>query len=320
MARNIERGNPKAYRAATLVAIGCLLALAPPGAAAAAPSPRFFFSGDGAIELRDGHGDRRLAVRYRDRTGHYDPEALAQIQRFFRSRRDGAVGDVSLRLIELIDFVEDRYHPSRVTLISGYRSPEYNENLRERGVRAARASLHTEGLAADLHFTGVNLRRLWLTLRDLRVGGVGLYEREGFLHLDTGRARFWEPQTSRVEEDLSADNARLFARTDFDRYEELAGAVVRLHSLTALPIRIARRARVGAEAVAIEPMWDGVSIADDCYVIARAADRYQFRVTSGSLPAGGPMPIVLTTCAPRVGKTPAEIESNAVERIPRSRD
>src|SRR5262249_52660761 len=153
-------------------------------------------SGDGELVLRDAHSDERLAVRYRDDDGRYDPEALARIDRFFRSRSDGAVGSMSLRLIEMIDFVDDRYHPAQLSLISGYRSPEYNQALRDRGARAARASLHTEGLAADLAPSGLDLPRLWKQLRDLEIGGVGLYRKDGFIHLDTGRPRFWEPATS----------------------------------------------------------------------------------------------------------------------------
>src|SRR5262249_27499355 len=141
-----------------------------------------------------------------------------------RSRSDGKSTAISLRLIELIDFVEDRYRPSRLTLVSGYRSPALNQALRAGGRRVAEASLHTEGLAVDLQPGGVDLPRLWRELRELDAGGVGLYEADGFLHLDSGPPRFWEAATSGVEKNRSADNARLFARTDFDRYTDLAGA------------------------------------------------------------------------------------------------
>ena len=130
---------------------------------------------------------------------------------------------MSLRLIELLDYVEDRYHPKRLTLVSGYRSPEFNRALRANGRRVAQASLHTEGMAADVQPAGLKLRPLWNALRAEQLGGVGLYAGEGFLHLDTGRARFWEAATSGVDQNLAKENARLFARTDFDRYANARG-------------------------------------------------------------------------------------------------
>src|SRR5258708_21250401 len=100
------------------------------------------------------------------------------------------------------------------------------------------------GGAADVEGGGINRGRLWLELRALHPGGVGLYQADGFIHRDTGPPRFWEAATSGVEKNLSADNARLFARTDFDRYGDLRGAIIRLHAVTALPIGIRRTARI----------------------------------------------------------------------------
>jgi hypothetical protein len=81
----------------------------------------------------------------------------------------------------------------------------------------AQASLHTEAMAADIMFVGLDMARLWQQLRRLGTGGVGYYRQNKFLHVDTGPPRFWEAATSRVQENLSADNARVFLRTDFDK-------------------------------------------------------------------------------------------------------
>lgn len=279
------------------------------------PRGRFFFSGDGALELDNAHFNERLTVRYRDADGRYDPDALRQIDRFFRSRSDGASAPVSLRLIELIDFVQDRYQPRRLTLVSGYRSPTLNATLRSAGRRVAQSSLHTEGLAADLQPAGVDLRRLWLQLRELQLGGVGLYEQDGFVHLDAGQPRFWEAATSGVEKNVSADNARVFARTDFDRYTDLAGAVIRLHAVTALPIRIQRTARIGDRQLTIAPVAENIAVERDCYVLREPAERYAFTVTSAASPPLQRAPLRLRTCTPRIGATPKEILTNPVERL-----
>src|SRR5262249_45842961 len=147
---------------------------------------------------------------------------------------------VSLRLVELIDFVEDRWQPKSIHLISGYRSGEYNAALIAHGGKQARTSMHTEGLAADLRFAGLDQRQLWLALRELECCGTGYYKTNGFLHLDVGKPRFWEEGTSRVGENLSRGNARVIARTEYDRYASLDGAAIRLHAVTLRPLRIAR--------------------------------------------------------------------------------
>jgi uncharacterized protein YcbK (DUF882 family) len=298
-----------------LLALIAQCALAPPAAGDDAAAPRFFFSGDGAIDLYNAHFDEHLTVRYRDVDGHYDPAALVLIERFFRSRSDGKSGPLSLRLVELIDFVQDRYRPSRLTLVSGYRSPELNRSLRSAGHRVAQASLHTEGLAADLHPDGIDLHSLWLELRTQAVGGVGLYQTEGFIHIDTGVPRFWEASTSGVEKNLSAGNARVFARTDFDRYADLDGALVRLHAVTALPLRVARTARIGDRELSLAPAGGGIAADGDCFVISEPAERYEFRVATALSPPAQRLPIRLHTCAPRIGATPREIVTNPVEAL-----
>lgn len=309
------RLRPRACRRPWHAPALALAMLASASACLGEPS-RFFFSGDGTIELHHAHFEERIALQYRDQAGRYDPTAVARIQHFFRSRENGSVGEVSLRLIELLDFVEDRFAPKRMVLVSGYRSPELNERLRQGGARTAKASLHTQGIAADVQPVGLDLRQLWTSLRELQVGGVGLYAEDGFLHIDTGRPRFWEPQTSRIDENLSDGNARLFARTDFDRYEDVEGAVLSLHGITSLPLRIAPGARLGEGSLSIEPLTDGVGVENGCYVIHDAAASYRFRVVDGvPLPRRGRADIRLKTCPPRIERTPAEIVSNAVERI-----
>jgi uncharacterized protein YcbK (DUF882 family) len=294
-------------------AVLCVLLLAGPTLAA---ESRFYFSGDGQLTLHHAHfAGEVLEVRYRRADGSYDPEALARIARFFRSRTDGRQGAVSLRLVELLDYVEDTYKPKRLTLVSGYRSPEFNQALRAGGRRVAQASLHTEGMAADVQPAGLKLRPLWNTLRAAQLGGVGLYAGEGFLHLDTGKARFWEAATSGVDQNPAKENARLFARTDFDRYATLDGALIRLHSVTALPIRIARTARVGAATVELTSPDAGVRADGDCWVFDEPADSYALSVTTPLPPPLTRAPIRLATCAPRIGATPAEVLTNPVERV-----
>ena len=286
----------------------------------AAP-PRFFFAGDGHLRLRHAHFDSTLDVRYRRADGSYDPQALAQIRHFFRSREDGREAPIALRLIELLAYVQDHFHPRQMTLLSGYRSPEFNADLRASGGAAAQTSLHTQAMAADVAFTGIDLRQLWKQLRTLQTGGVGYYRSGKFLHIDAGPPRFWEETTSRVGENLSAGNARVFARTDFDRYPQLDGALATLHSVTAFPLLIAPEAQVvdahGVTHVTIAPINGAAQNTDGCLAITTPAEAYEFRVisTAQALPAVATTRarVVFRTCEPRIEKTPAEIESNPIE-------
>jgi len=312
-------------RAGCLLAQPCLLFLtvvlfsAAADAAAPSPIPRFFFAGNGRLVLRHGHFDSTLDVRYRRADGSYDPAALARINHFFRSRTDGREARVSLRLIELLAYVQSQYRPRQMILLSGFRSVELNSELRDAGQAVALASLHTQAMAADVMFTGIDMKRLWRQLRELHTGGVGYYRKSKFVHLDTGPPRFWEETTSRVSENLAADNARVFARTDFDRYERLEGAVCSLHSVTAFPLLIAPHAKLaqpsGTTDVALQPVSDGIAVQEGCFAIRTPAQAYEFRVMgAAAAPSEAARAhIVLASCEPRVGKTPAEIESNPIE-------
>jgi uncharacterized protein YcbK (DUF882 family) len=284
-------------------------------AAPALAQPRFYFAGDGRLRMSNAHFAETLDVRFRDASGRYDEAALAEIRRFFRSRTDGRGGPMSLRLIELLDWFEDHYQPRRLILVSGYRSPEFNQALRAAGRRVAQASMHSEGMAADVQPVGLDLRRLWRALRRAGSGGVGLYQGEGFLHLDTGQPRFWEATTSKVDQNLARENARLFARTDFDRYDVLDGAVITLHSATALPIAIHRQARLGGEVLAVAPRHDRVRADGDCWLFTEPAERYELVVNAPLLRPADRQPIVLETCPPRIGATPARVFTNPVSRL-----
>jgi uncharacterized protein YcbK (DUF882 family) len=76
-------------------------------------------------------------------------------------------------------------------VISGYRSPAYNERLRQEGRGVAKRSLHLEGKAIDVRVPGVKLNSLRRAALSLQYGGVGYYPRTEFVHLDSGQFRTW---------------------------------------------------------------------------------------------------------------------------------
>jgi len=123
----------------------------------------------------------------------YRPQALGALNHFLRDHYTGEVGAIDPGVFELLYRVQREFGGTRTfEVISGYRCPATNGRLREtRGGGVARHSLHMEGRAIDVRLPGVSLADLRDAAQSLRVGGVGFYPREQFVHLDTGRVRSW---------------------------------------------------------------------------------------------------------------------------------
>jgi uncharacterized protein YcbK (DUF882 family) len=109
--------------------------------------------------------------------------------------RDFRTGDVIEMDRELFHFLHELQRSVGVDgefeVISGYRSPATNQRLREAGRGVAKASLHTQGKAVDIRLPGCGLSTLRDAARALELGGVGYYPKSDFIHIDTGRVRFW---------------------------------------------------------------------------------------------------------------------------------
>lgn len=201
---------------------------------------RYFLAGDGTISLQSSKTGASAVVRYREKDGSYDPKAVRRVGQIFGVPRNASEG-ISLRLISLLDALQDHFRAGLVRIVSGYRSPEYNAGLRRKGKLAARTSLHIEGMAADIEMPGVDARRLWEYTRGLDCCGAGYYHGKG-IHIDTGPPRFWDETSSGVEKDLGGHNKLILLRTGQDIY--LPGEVVRLilARITDYPIGVARTA------------------------------------------------------------------------------
>ncbi|MBT3181538.1 MAG: YcbK family protein [Deltaproteobacteria bacterium] len=151
----------------------------------------FRFTGDGKINLIDTHTFERLVIVYRDKDGFYDDLTLRAVNHTLRCHGKSEKYPISLKLIELIDHLQDNFGVEEVQVISGYRSPEYNAALTRRSGRVAHNSLHMRGLAMDIRMPGVDKHKLGQYARSLRTGGVGVYGGSGFVHVDVGPVRSW---------------------------------------------------------------------------------------------------------------------------------
>jgi uncharacterized protein YcbK (DUF882 family) len=160
------------------------LATARGGAAASNASRR--------IALANLHTAERLDVEY-FRDGSYLPDALSAIEALLRDFRTGERHAIDPNLMDyLVQVAHTLAVDPAFSVISGYRSPATNAQLREKSAGVAQRSLHMEGRAIDVRMAGIDCAILAAHAQDLRRGGVGYYRASDFVHLDTGAFRIWK--------------------------------------------------------------------------------------------------------------------------------
>jgi uncharacterized protein YcbK (DUF882 family) len=143
------------------------------------------------VALKNLHTPESLDVEF-FRGDAYVPEALAAVQILLRDYRNGEQHAIHPPLLDyLYDVAVHAGVDPVFSVISGYRSPQTNELLRERSSGVARRSLHLEGRAIDVRLAGVDCADLARSALALGRGGVGYYRKSDFAHLDTGTFRTW---------------------------------------------------------------------------------------------------------------------------------
>lgn len=149
-------------------------------------------SGIRQISLDNLHTNEKITLAYANGEA-YIPAAMQRLNHFLRDHYSGAVGQMDPSLFDLVNKVRASLNTNvPVEVISGYRDPHTNERLRlTRGGGVAKRSLHMVGQAMDLRLKGVPLDELRDAAKELALGGVGYYPKDGFVHVDTGRVRSW---------------------------------------------------------------------------------------------------------------------------------
>jgi len=123
-------------------------------------------------------------------SSRYDYEAIEKINRLLRCHYTNEVKAIDVRVLDLLSDIKDRIAPDKqLNIISGYRSPEYNEYLTSLGRHVARNSMHLRGLAVDFAIDGIGTHAIGTVARSFASGGVGSYPE--FVHIDVGRVRYW---------------------------------------------------------------------------------------------------------------------------------
>lgn len=144
------------------------------------------------LRLFHTHTNESLDVIYR-RGDHYVPAALQQLDYFLRDHRTGTVHHFDPRLFDLLNTLDAAVGrpQGQIDVVCGYRTPWSNNFLRSRSRAVARHSLHMQAEAIDIRIPGVETADLRDAALGLKLGGVGYYSREQFVHVDVGRVRRW---------------------------------------------------------------------------------------------------------------------------------
>ena len=148
-------------------------------------------SGFRSLAFRHLHTGESLSTEYLQ-AGEYVPDALEAIDHVLRDHYNDAVHPIDPDLLDILhEVVRETGTSSPFQVISGYRSPETNDMLRQRGGGVARNSMHLQGKAIDIRLDDVDSADLRDVGLALGRGGVGYYRKSDFVHLDTGRVRRW---------------------------------------------------------------------------------------------------------------------------------
>jgi uncharacterized protein YcbK (DUF882 family) len=143
--------------------------------------------GNGRLTVTRKDTGEKITINYRMKDGGYDLAELAKFNHITRCSLTGAEKTMAIKLVELLDAVEDHFGKKGILLMSGFRSLKLNRLV----PGAAEHSLHMLGWAADIRIPGYSSTAVKKYALKLGVGGVGYYPSMGFTHLDVGKVRYW---------------------------------------------------------------------------------------------------------------------------------
>ncbi len=182
----VNMGYRKRYAQAIVVAAICFLIILPMHSRAAGGTDE-----ERKLTFFNTHTYERLTVIYK-KGGHYIPKALEKVSVILRDHRTGEIHPIDPELMDyLYDLLTKVGNHGEVHIISGYRSPKTNVQLRQRSKRVAACSLHMQGKALDFRLPGTDTTVLRDKALAMKRGGVGYYKKLDFIQIDTGRVRFW---------------------------------------------------------------------------------------------------------------------------------
>lgn len=171
---------------------------------------------DGQIRLYNYHDDQFLEIQYLDFKGKWLETAYDKLNSFLSSRDTHQIFPIERRLIELLDHLQDHFEADTLEIISGYRSPAFNQSLKEAGRDVSENSYHVKGMACDIHIDEIRESTLRDYLISLKLGGVGYYGNLLMVHVDFGPVRTWQGGTfsENTEIGIFNEHSEVKIRTD----------------------------------------------------------------------------------------------------------
>ncbi|PLY05412.1 MAG: Twin-arginine translocation pathway signal [Desulfuromonas sp.] len=125
--------------------------------------------------------------------GVYVSDGLTEIDYLLRDHRSNQIVEIDHNLLDTLYLLSRKLECQEpLHIISGYRSPTTNAELRRNSDGVAKRSLHMQGRAIDIRLPSCDLTHLHQTALNLKRGGVGYYPDSQFVHLDSGRFRTWQ--------------------------------------------------------------------------------------------------------------------------------
>jgi len=109
-------------------------------------------------------------------------------------RITGEAVPIAPRLLDVLRALAKKRGFVRIELVSGYRSPKLNEQLRKKERRVASHSQHSLGHALDFRVEGMTPKEMRKEVEALGwKGGIGQYDKaqDRFIHVDVGPDRRW---------------------------------------------------------------------------------------------------------------------------------
>lgn len=259
----------------TLILIACLLLPQGANSSPSQPNGRFFYEGNGSFTISNQHTGKKATVQYRNTDGTYNRQAMDQLNLIFGVPAKSLQEDVSLRLIAMLDYLEDRYSKGQtIQLFSGYRSPKYNENLRKQGRLAGKTSYHLYAMATDVIFPGANPKEIWEYVRGLDCCGVGYYHGDK-IHVDSGKPRFWTSETALPKTKEPPLNKNIYLATDKDIYHPGEKMQLFLSAISDLPIGIKTKFHLmqdGKKIQSFKPQFRRTADEGKCFVAKELKD------------------------------------------------
>lgn len=172
------------------IACGSLIAVGG-GVPEIAKATAWSFPSSRSVDLENVHTGDKIKLTYFE-NGRYVRGALHEISYALRDYHNDIVYPIDPALIDQLHDLKNTLGMNKpFHIVSGYRSPSTNANLRRTNHKVARHSLHMEGRAIDIKIEGVRTKTIRDAALSLRSGGVGYYPYAHFVHLDTGDIRTW---------------------------------------------------------------------------------------------------------------------------------